>query len=45
MQALADDRLDETVPFGAALPAIEGSPRTDVPSPWMMRPLGSGRED
>ena len=45
MQALADDRLDETVPFGAALPAIEGSPRTNVPSPWMMRPLGSGRED
>ena len=34
MQALADDRLDEeTVPFGAALPAIEESPRTDAPSP------------
>ncbi|WP_245296378.1 hypothetical protein [Methylorubrum extorquens] len=33
MQALADDRLDETVRFGAALPAIEESPRTDAPSP------------
>ncbi|WP_462117470.1 hypothetical protein [Methylorubrum extorquens] len=31
--------------FGAALPAIEESPWTDVPSPWMMRPAGSGRDD
>ncbi|MBA9066782.1 hypothetical protein FHR71_000499 [Methylobacterium sp. RAS18] len=33
MQTLADDRLDETVPFGAALLAIEEAPWTDAPSP------------